>query len=394
VLGRRRSGKHEPSAELAFVFSCLGWPRTADRSACARSIASRALRWQLVLELAQRHRVVGLVYFAATEAGVDIPEPVGAEFRALAQQVTFHELEVVAELSRLQGRFKPLGLEAVVLKGVSAALFGYGRIGLRQNRDIDLLVPLEHVGAGCAALTVAGYEWAEPSSSLDERALISWTRNHKDIVFFNPANGMIVELHWRLFDNPHLAVSEETRTLKLPTGVCFKALSAPASILYMSGHGAQHAWSRLKWLADLGAMINGISAEQLEAIYQQARVTGLTQAVGQAFILLDELLGTRIPATLLVQARSSRRTRLLADIARRAIESLSAMEIEDQAFGSTRKSLSHYLLSSNYRYLWSEMTFDFADVPGPRTLSRWRILGPFVKLPMWILHRLRLGRPG
>lgn len=384
------------SAELSFVAACLAWPRTPERARRVRATAAAGLDWADVAALVRRHRVAGLVQHSMTHAQVVADPPVDGLLSKAAQMTAFEELRLAAELSRLTGSAQDLA-PPTVLKGVAAALQGYGRIGLRQNRDIDLLVRPVDVAAWRRQLESDGYEPVEPVGLLSPQALQDRMRTHKDIVYRHRAHLVVVELHWRLFDNREL--DEPIRLgprsqLRLPTGRMVQVLPVKEAFLYMAAHGAQHAWSRLKWLADFAAYAEALGPHIVQDLHLQARGSGLGRAMAQGLILSSELMGTHRPGSVTEELRASWRLKWLVRLSRQAIGLTQAVELEDRIFGSTLKTVSHYLLGDDVRFLIKQAASDIFEVPEAQASPLARRLGPVAKIPFWIIHRGRLAFRG
>ena len=91
--------------------------------------------------------------------------------------------------------------------------------------------------------------------------------HQKDFSYEHPGAGVVIDLHWRLFRNSFLPanaglaeVGEDWVDLgseRIPT------LPAPRLLLYLCVHGALDGWLRLKWLADIGALLRTMTPEQL-----------------------------------------------------------------------------------------------------------------------------------
>ena len=299
---------------------------------------------------------------------------------------------MAAELSRLQSAFTAAVCDFIVLKGVVAALQGFGRIGLRQNRDIDILIDESDLARAVSTMLGLGYVQVEPAEPLTTSALRVWAKSHKDLVLQNRTSGIIVEIHWRLFDNMRYAggLSElSTTKLRLPSGTVITALTVETAFAYMAAHGAQHAWSRLKWLADFAAYARNIGEVRVSELYNELRLRGLGGPVGQGLLLSHELAGLPLPKSLSQEAKLSIRLKLLNAFGRAAIGGPGALELEDRAFGSTLKTLSHYLLNGNLRYLTTQVVLDVSEVPKSHTSPWVRRFGPVAKVLIWIAVRLR-----
>jgi hypothetical protein len=386
---RRRIGL---SPELQLVAASLAWPRDKARSAHLSQLVTPSTDWSKVLLLAERHRVTGLLHNALSAADITPNDPVASALRQRANAITFEELALVNELSRLDALLKGVGVRLTVLKGLSASGQGYQRVGLRQNRDIDILVAPQEVSLAAGALLRAGFKQVEPSEPLDERALAGWMHTHKDLVYLHESRGTIVEVHWRLFDNHEFnkSISADTSVdLRLPTGHCIRALPLEMAFAYMFAHGAQHAWSRLKWLADICAYCSVLGSQRIEELYAEWKNAGLGLAAGSGLVLAHQLAGMDVPAAVLDDLARSWKFRTVRDVALRAIASDEVVELEDQAFGSTIKTLSHYLLRGGAGYWLEQARLDFSEVPKSYSSAWIRRLGPFAKVPLWFYVRVR-----
>ena len=389
---RSPSPRRAYSPELRLVAACLAWPRSPDRAEHVRRLSGDGVNWSRVHQLVRRHRVAGLVQHALVDAGVAPDPDIAARLARGAQETAFEELRISAELRRLLDALEGDEVQAVVLKGLSAAVQGFGRVGLRQNRDIDLLVSADDVPTTVRRLTLEGYCQVEPEGVLTASGLLERIRTHKDVVFNHPGRATVVEVHWRLFDNRDFAASMgdlAVTKLALPIGGEIDALSLESSLLFMSGHGAQHAWSRLKWLADFAACCTALGEEGVERLYNEVRRGGLGLAMAQGLLLAGELMDGAVPSKLSKDVATSWRLRALRRVGRHALGSVEeTAELEDRMFGSTLKTLSHYLLSYSLSYLVAQLVLDASEPPSAHASPIARRLGPLAKAPLWIYDRL------
>lgn len=373
--------------ELGVVARSLAWPRDDQARQRLQAAAQAVTDWTQVARLAERHRVIALVTHSLEDASIDIPQDVRAGLRRRSLQVACEELGMAAELKRLQAAFSQAPCSFTVLKGLAAAVQGFQRIGLRQNRDIDLLIDEADLPRAAAVLEGSGYEQIEPAERLSSAALRGWAHAHKDLVFRKISSGVVVELHWRLFDNVRFAAElarPPTVELQLPSGVAVRALAPEAAFAYMAAHGGQHAWSRLKWLADFAAYAAGFGEQRTAELYDELSRKGLGGPVAQGLLLSHELIGLPLPQVLSRKLKSSLRLQLLRSFGLAAIGGPQVIELEDRAFGSTLKTLSRYLLSGGAGYLLAQMALDVGDVPKSHTSPWLRRLGFFAKAPLWV----------
>jgi hypothetical protein len=386
----------ELTPEFTLLAAAVACAISPDRAGAVRAASLAPVDWSLVAALAERHRIPGLLRRGLAEAGV---EPPAAEFAALAaraDRIAMSELFLAGEVVRLQGRFEAAGLRPLVVKGVAVAMAAFGQLGLRLNRDIDLLVAPDQVASGAAVLEAAGYKRKEPSAEASSGAVAAWIRTHKDMVFVHPSHRTIVELHWRLFDNRHLYAppTGEPARVALSERAAVWTLPPEPAFLYLCLHGAEHAWSRLKWLADVAALAVQIEEAELARRYAAAKARGLHRAMAQALLLAERLFGFPAPSAVRLDAEADARLRWLVGVGLRCMTDGGPAELESRAFGTTLKNLSHYVLAGGLRYWLSEAVFDLTDVSGADLPPALRAAGPFARPAAWIWRRAAARKAG
>jgi len=381
--------------ETALLLACLRWPLSADIQARITSLAAADIDWPIFLSLVARHRVFGLVEHALRAAGVTPPAPQNALLRARAQQTSWSELILAGELREMQDDLRAGGVRPTVLKGLALSIKAYGRLGLRYNRDIDVLVPWAGVAPACDVLQARGYQRVEPPANAGAAEVARWFRRQKDIVFQHPAKRFVVEIHWRLFDNPHLLRFEDhgrRDTISISPDFAVETLPADLDLIFICAHGAHHAWSRLKWIADVNAIFVQMPPAEILRVYRMARGLHIHRVMAQALILCAGFFGLAIPAEVLADSRADWRIRILARVARQVILSGGAREIEDLALGSTLKNVTHYLLADGIRYYVDEILFDLTDLSGTRVGNAPLMLVPIIRFYLWFARHLKIRR--
>ncbi len=179
----------------------------------------------------------------------------------------------------------------------------YGNIAIKQAYDIDVLVTPDAVVRACAVLDAAGYRRTFPTANVTPERFATWTEFSKECVFqHDGSHGVIVELHWRLADNPTVlqgvTAGSASRSVVVSPGRALRTLGDEDLFAYLCFHGAQHAWSRLKWLADLAAWLALKPLEEVERLCRTAKAAGTGRAPDQALLLCEELFGSLLPPSL------------------------------------------------------------------------------------------------
>lgn len=380
------------SAELRLVAACVSWPDGAARRSRISAAGAGVQSWDRVVRLAERHRVVGLVQNGVAAAGLTLPPETARYLSGRAQAVALDELRMAGEALRLVRTIEAAGIPVRVIKGAAVAVLAFGRLGLRFNHDIDILVAPADVARTAELLTAAGYRRTEPAADAPEARVQRWLRDRKDMAYWHEASGILVELHWRLFDNPHLLPAlgrSGSRYVEIAGGEGFNTLSDEDLPIYLCMHGAQHAWARLKWLADFGAWLSGRTPVEIDAFYARSREIGAHRATAPALALSRTLFETYLPPSAERDMMRSRWMRWLLGVSSRCLfGDGEGTELEDEKFGTTRKNLSHYLLATGLRYRLTEARFDFFDDRDRPITGAWRALGPFARPIQWVWRRL------
>jgi hypothetical protein len=382
------------SPEIALLLACLRWPLSEDARARITTLAAADIDWTAFVSLVTRHRVFGLVEHGLRSSGVTVPEPQGGLLRERANHTSWSELILAGELRAMQKDLRARGVQPTVLKGLALSMKAYGRLGLRYNRDIDILVSWAGVAPACDVLQARGYHRIEPPANAVPAEVKRWIRRQKDIVYQHPSKGLVVEIHWRLFDNPHLLRFEDNGRrdmITISADFTVETLPADLDLIFICAHGAHHAWSRLKWIADVNAIFSQMPPGEILRVYRAAHALNAHRMMAQALILCASLLGLAIPAEIMADWRADWRIRILARVARHVILSRAAREIEDSALGSTPKNIAHYLLADGARYFVDEMLFDLTDLSGTRVGNAPLALVPVIRIYLWFVRHLKIS---
>jgi hypothetical protein len=380
--------------EFALVAVCCRWPPTAEVAAEVQQRAAGALDWRLVLRIAERHRVVGLVHHALHGAGVSCPEDVQAILKLKSASIARQNLALAAETLRLRRHFDEAGIAALVVKGASLAQRAYGSTAFKHGRDIDLVVPPANAFAALQILEGDGYALVDPARELTDAQRHAYIARGYQMELFNAPRGTRVELHWRLSENPHLLAGIDAfadgQFVPLAGGLV-RTLSDADLFAYLCVHGAIHFWFRLKWLADLNALLAAKNDAELDALYAHAQAHGAGLCAGQALLLCERLLGLRTSPVLhdvLVRDRGVRR--LVAISLGCMIGINPAAEPVLDAAQRAAELRWRFMVGRGPRFLLAQCAI---AITAPADVLRWplppplRFIYPLVRLPSWIMRR-------
>jgi len=386
--------------EFFIAAACCRWPPSQSRSNAIRAAAKAPVDWERFSRIIDRHRVWGLARQGLAEAGVAAPPNIEGALNAKVAALSRRNLLLAAETARLSRLFGEAAVPVVFIKGAALAATAYGDIAIKHSHDIDVLVSPAQMGEARAVLEQAGYALKQPLPVLTETQLALMREHGKEWEFVREAGGIVTELHWTLTHNALLMrdvdLSSPLATVRIGDAD-IPTFRVEELFVYLCAHGAQHAWFRMKWLADLAALLATVPSAQVEQLYDAARRRGSGRCAAQALLLCERLLGVDLPAPLAARLRGTAIARLLEAVALDAMlgRRQAGVELGDRRFGYLRVVLSLFLLGDARSYVWREMgrycvsSEDVAKIALPSRLT-W--LYVFLRLPLWALRRLRLAR--
>ncbi|WP_164913513.1 nucleotidyltransferase family protein [Sphingomonas sp. UV9] len=371
------------SAEFAFVCACadpLHPPRTDDRH--------DDLDGDRVAAIAHRHQIVPLVVEALKRCNRPIPPALAVRHDPLAP------LRSAREAIRLHTLLAADGIEPVFLKGSTLAMLAYGAIQRRQFSDIDLLVRPTDARRAARLLEEAGYRAPGGAGDLPERVTRAMPLA-KDMAIRHPGNGQIVELHWRMTDAAYerpVRDHEAIQWVELAPGAAIPTLATDALFAYICNHGAAHLWARLRWLADVAALL-AREPDGGDRLWHAAVARRQTRAAASAILLAGHFFGTPPPPSF--SAPRSLRLTLLVALSRRTIEAGGGTaELARSRWRGWAEMTGKLLVASSAGDLagWSRrLLFSASDEDVTDRSRFWFVLHPLQRIPK-LLKRRRLRR--
>ena len=386
--------------EFAFVATCCRWPLTADVVADLRRRAQAPCDWGAVLRTAERHRVVGIVHRALHVAAVACPPAVAEILGKASAGIARDNLARTAETLRLQHRLDSAGIPALMLKGIALAQRVYVDTTFKYGRDIDVLVPRAQVLATLQMLEDDGYSFVDFAPTLTAAQRRAYIARGYEIQLRHAGRRMLVELHWQLSENPCLTAGIDpfanARWQPLAGG-SVRTLGDDDLFAYLCVHGANHFWFRLKWLADLGALLSAIPPAEWPRLYRHAQAHGAGLCAAHALLLCSHVFGQPLPAGLEDALLRDSGVRRLVDLGMANLLGADPTAAPVRAASRQAAELRwRFLLGRGLRFWLAQCAI---AMTAPADVVRWplpRAFGfvyPVIRLPSWLLRRRRAGRP-
>lgn len=379
--GAGEPGVGEPGADAQ---SAASIPAAATR-ADLQAAAGRLKAWEPFLHLVDRHRVPGLVHRALGRSGVAVPEAVRRAVAQRAERVARQNLILVAATLGLQKAFDAAGIDVIFFKGALVGQRAYGSLAVKHGKDIDFLVPPEDLAATFALLAGEGYQPVFPAAPLTAAKIDALRDFQIEAVMADPARGVQLEPHWRLTENRRLLPLGPLRAGAAKRanigGVPIRGFHPDDEFAYLCVHGVRSGWFRLKWLADLHALLAGQAEAERLRLYRHAEGRGAGPAALLAYGLCRDLFALPVPAALVgaVEAPLQRAMRGLCHASLGATHPQTSLRqvlllpmLHAVACGPA------HIGSEVLR--WGVNGQDVMELPLPRYLF---FLYPLLRLPLW-----------
>lgn len=296
-----RALPHSWPRELRLLVRCIAVGVAAENARAevvGLAAALRAEEWERFGDLAiDRHRVAPVVLRQA--AALAPPAKTLARLQVAAMDAALSGLRQKAETLRMLDALGAAGIEPLLLKGWALAERLHGSAALRQSRDIDLLVGDAEFETAAGIVAGLGYRPAQSPAAGAARRRPS-ERAVKDIEFTIPGNDFTLELHAR-----SIAYRGWPGLAALKAGTCVHAIddtgrriavpSARGDLVFLSVHGMQHVFSRLRWLHDIATLVEMRSDADLAGDLAAARRIAAGRFVRIAVALAGTVFGSRWP---------------------------------------------------------------------------------------------------
>jgi hypothetical protein len=290
--------------------------RAISRSSDAEQVhrlAAKVGDWDSLLEVAEEHRVLPMLFLRLADMGATVPQSVRERVRTEYEKNIFNSLanavELIAVLKALEDEMIP----AMPFKGVVLGASIYHNLTTRPAGDLDMLIHYEDRARATAILLERGYEPTTASPADRTPAVYDYYEYH----FERPTDGMVVELRWRL-TQPRFRcnlgmdrVWPRRRTTML-AGAKVPNMSPEINLLALCMHGSKHVWSRLIWICDVAQLLASSPGLDWKEVTYEAKEAGLSRTLALGILLAHRVAGATVPQTILRRFEADTTARLLA----------------------------------------------------------------------------------
>lgn len=296
--------------EMQLLLTCARLKLTSRQQQRLNQLCGEVSDWSALMHQANHHLIAPLVYrHLKAIASPSISALALEQMRALCQKRIMRMMAMAAVQQRLvQQVLQPLGVAYVLLKGPSLAQRYYGGLGLRQCRDIDVLVDPARLLEVVDAIVACGYRI--DLRDCNNRQDLEAACRYRAVVTVVSPKGSRIELHQRLDDKGHVFDPDYLLSKAEPftaNGVLYQVLPTSALFVYICYHHSRHQWAHLHWLTDLDAFQRHPSFDR-QSVEAFATEVGLRATVG-ASLALHRVCGSATPHGVELACRSERSMR-------------------------------------------------------------------------------------
>jgi hypothetical protein len=388
---------HAFSPDLKLALACARWPLgEAGQQEIARCAAATQ-DWDRFLAWIGRHGIAPLACRALRQAGAAlVPESVFGALEERESRNTRRVLGQITEAARMTRLLAGAGIRSMMIKGPVLAALAFDEVTARWSRDIDLLIDPQHVEEADRLIIAAGYRRFAPDFNLTPNQHSAFLQMRCQFAYYSDRLDLILELHWRLTSNRTLLPLDEAglwgrkNPIRLG-GVDFQTLPDEELFLYLCVHGGAHVWFRLKWLADVAALLHRVPVDVLERTAARAHALRLERPFHQALLLAHFLLAAPVWPQRLAAAKEDKTAWRLAAAACQALNwRQSPSEPAETLWFNLWVSWQAFRLKSELRYRWAEFQDqicspeDWARLPLPPSLA---FLYPPLRPISWIARK-------
>jgi hypothetical protein len=346
-----------------------------------RQSLRRPLNWTSLLQLAEYHGVVPILYQALSSVSSEVPSTSLALLKQRYETNLHRTLFLARELIRILDHFDALGIDVLPYKGLALAEMLYGDIALRHAGDIDLLIRPRDLSRVKAALKEVGYS---PHLLLNEAEERAYLVSGYECAFDSALGRNLLEVQWALQPRFY-AVDFDMEAMfhrAITVSVAGRNMKTPVTkdlFLILSLHAAKHVWGRLIWLCDIAQILKS-PALNWNWIGETAQSLGIQRILQVTLVLTNRLLGATIPAAAEKHLSADPAALTLADEIAPQLGRASPHDVE---------SLSYFRLMMRLRERRADRTRflqRLAFTPGPGEWKSVRLPAPL--FPVYRLVRL------
>lgn len=355
-------------------------------------LCNKVNNWENFIALVDRHRVAAIAYQVLNRQQA-LSSLVREQLKKLNERSRLQALSQTAEWLRLAKLFSTSGIRMLPLKGAILSHYLYSDSTMRLAQDLDILVDRQELERAFVLLRKDGYSLVAPGVTPTPKQWRFVLESTHHFVLYHQKRRTRVELHWDcLYGKTLDDLWKSTISINL-MGIDFRLLDRDLLLVFLCCHGAQHAWSRLKWLGDIATLLSGSHpedwAENRTRAYDLACSWGLRRHLGQATLLVEKLYGIPVPRELVEYARNDHKMIRLANDALKTSQAPLTSKTKDTflRIAYQLRLQPDWRLNINLKKILCSLAINIGDFKKIRLSDRFFWLYCPLRLPFWIQRR-------
>jgi hypothetical protein len=384
------------TVEIEVLLCCATTNIESQKADHIRGLLKENINWDKLIEMAQHHRVVPLLYSHLSRICLDlVPKAIMTKLRADFLTQTRRGLLLSGELIKLLNLFAAENISVLPFKGPVLAASVYSNLSLRQFSDLDILVHPQDVEKAKNLFLSQGYSMKIERIEVTPEQKATFVRSQSiyklvredAYPFIHPEYDLIVELHWGILPNYFsFPIDSEKLWQDLApvtiVGETVPNLSPENTLLMLAGHGTKDCWTNLARVCDVAELIRSHPQLNWHKLLEEASIKGGQRMLFLALTLAQTLLGTALPDEVCQKMQADSRVSLLASQVRQTLFNNDEASYKDG-------SVTRFHLNVRER-LQDKILYSLRLITTPTT-SDWLIL-PLAEFPSFIYYLLRPAR--
>lgn len=240
---------------------------SGDSGCCDFSHLSES-DWLFILELARWHRIARPLMNSIIDSNIGVPDYFLISLQKISKKNAANNLAQTSQLPIIKKAMDDKKVRFLFIKGIFLSMQLHQSVIERHSKDIDIWVPENKVVRAVEALRTAGFELVKPNIDLSKEDLKKYMDYQKDMVFKLTNNDLFVEveLHWRLDKNCFCFPLSFDKAYSRHEQVVinnrvYPTMSLLDNYFYLSSHGTNALYGRIKWFLDWQKLCNTIEAQ-------------------------------------------------------------------------------------------------------------------------------------
>jgi len=253
--------EHSVEMQLLIAVAALRPTMRADQRQRVLDLLQQSIDWEKFLEFAYHLDVLILIAYNLNQYfRNELPPETQKRLENNLSAQAIQNMTSVRALVAILREFEQHDIAVLNFKGPSLLARCYDHIMQRHYSDLDFIIHPAQYDLAVERLKSLGYRLVTENSDS------FWNRNVYDArkgyhqAFTHPDVAFLVEIHWRITNEGYSMVLPEalmwSNVQTVSWGkVGIKTFSDELLLLLLSAHGAKHKWDALKWVCDIGFLL-------------------------------------------------------------------------------------------------------------------------------------------